>query len=75
MEYVQCTLKRGKVHTNAWIPTVGKNKVKVKVGSTVELVEYDREKWEVVSMGQPVDAKYVKSRERDYKKHRKATDI
>lgn len=74
MDYVQCMLKRENAYQVAWIPTVGKNKVKVRVGCSVELSD-TKEFWEVVSMGSRQDVRDVKARERGYLRHRKFSDI
>ena len=71
---VQCKFRKCKCEQIAYVEL----KEGLKVGSIVELkseIEGDQFGWEVISMGKPVDAEYVRERSRDYTQTRKASDI
>ena len=77
MQYMQCLMQRKTsirtLEVVAWIP----EKFAV-VGKILELTSKSKVKtngWEVVSVGDPQDEKYVLSHERDYLLTRKASDI
>lgn len=77
--YRQCTFERpgadgGVIHTTGWIPE-SKKGIKIRPGVQVTLDDSD-DWWTVITVGSramPLDV--VKEKERDYQKHRKATDI
>lgn len=72
--YHQCGFKKetatGTAHTTAYIPERG-----AIVGAEVELKSLDGEFWTVVSVGPPVPKSTVIENEKNYRNHRKATDI
>lgn len=72
----QCRLERPEGHSTAvqiaWIDSEFAKRgkiVKIKTGD-----EWD-DGWKVVKVGSTQDAKIVADRERDFKKHRSATDV
>jgi hypothetical protein len=71
---VQCKFKKGDCYQTAYV----EKKEGLRVGAIVELKsekEGDELGWEVISMGKPVDAEYVRERSRDYTRTREASDI
>ena len=66
----QCLLKHDQSLQTAWIPSYA-----AVVGKHVELKE-DGLFWEVMSAFNPaIDDQYIKQFERNFKDHRKATDV
>lgn len=69
--YTQCRLRSSNTEKTAWIPTRY-----AKAGSVVEIGKrLQRRRWEVVSCGATLDAKYVEEHERDYRTQREASDV
>lgn len=67
--YTQCKLARGAKQQVAWIPTHG-----AKVGNEVEL-KTDGQFWLVIDTYDTLPAESIKENERNYTRHREATDI
>ncbi len=68
----QCRLQRGNEYQVAWIETKFARKgkpIKIKVDG-----EWD-DGWTVARVGSTLDQKTVEARERDYRSHRRATDV
>lgn len=70
MTYTWCQLKNGNKRTCGYIETRG-----AKVGNRVEMIDMDREFWEVINVGIEVSKELVRSNERMFKKWRSVTDI
>lgn len=68
----QCRLERDGSYQVTWIETKF-----AKVGRVVDLDEPAGRDcgWKVAKIGSTMDAKVVAARERDYRNHRKATDV
>jgi len=67
--HTQCLLDLNGSRQTAWIPSRG-----AKLGGRVELKD-DGELWTVLAVYDTCDSAIVIGRERDFKNHRKATDI
>jgi len=71
---VQCKFKKGNSYQTAYV----EKKQGLRIGAIVELKseqEGDEQGWEVLEMGVPMDAQYIRERSRDYTQTRQATDI
>lgn len=71
--HTQVTMRRGSANTVSWIPS--------KFAIEGKFVKLDNEAgvredgWQVVSVGTTLPTEVVMKRERDFKNHRKATDV
>tara|TARA_Y100000310_G_scaffold307018_1_gene348765 strand:- start:44597 stop:44830 length:234 start_codon:yes stop_codon:yes gene_type:complete len=66
--YVQCKLKKGDTYKTAWIP----KKYSI-IGKFIKILDDDG--WEVIEQYSTLDGETVNNNSRDYKNHRKATDV
>lgn len=63
MQYVQCKLKKDNSFTHGYIEERG-----AKVGAFVELIDFDGEFWEVISVSDIfIDKDMIRKQERNYK--------